>query len=227
MESNDIVSHTSSNLNYKQDSQRTIVNDEWQDNENVTPNKLTRIMNYEGRSDFERYVVQKFQHLEMKISNVIKRQKQILDKMSNAVQPKEEEEKIDIYQDIPLKNENELQAMEIKLGNNISYRNEMIKQLARLTGQDVKYSCLCLMRQIVSNEVAILFSWHGAKKKENFSKLNLCQVILKVIRNAHASVKDEQIYSPIKIWLAHAKERMDRKKEKEREKMRDQDNTKQ
>ncbi|GAB1867924.1 DUF4806 domain-containing protein [Camponotus japonicus] len=167
-------------------------------------------------SDFERYVVQKFQHLEIKISNVAKRQKQILDKISNTIQPEEEQEKIDIFQELPLKNENELQAMEIKL-NNASYRNEMIKQLARLTGQDVKHSCLHLMRQIVSNEVAVLFSWHGAKKKGNFSTLNLCQVILSVIRNAHASVKDEHISNPIKIWLAHAKERMDREIEKKRE----------
>lgn len=37
-------------------------------------------------------------------------------------------------------------------------------------------------------------------------------------------MKDEQISSPIKIWLAHAKERMDRNREKERERsQRDQD----
>lgn len=77
-------------------------------------------------SDFERYVVQKFQHLEMKLSYVIKQQKQIVDKMCNTVQPEEEQEKIDIFQNLPLKNENELQAMEIKLGNNASYRNEMV-----------------------------------------------------------------------------------------------------
>lgn len=77
-------------------------------------------------SDFERYVVQKFQHLEMKLSYVIKQQKQIVDKISNTVQQEEEQEKIDIFQNLPLKNENELQAMEIKLGNNASYRNEMV-----------------------------------------------------------------------------------------------------
>lgn len=62
----------------------------------------------------------------MKLSYVIKQQKQIVDKMSNTVQPEEEQEKIDIFQNLPLKNENELQAMEIKLGNNASYRNEMV-----------------------------------------------------------------------------------------------------
>ncbi|KYM94004.1 hypothetical protein ALC62_15386 [Cyphomyrmex costatus] len=92
----------------------------------------------------------------------------------------------------------------------------MIKQLARLTGRDIKHSCLSLMRQI-SNEIAVLYSWHGAKKKGNFSKLNLCQVILSIVRNAHESAKDDQISGPIKIWLAHAKERMDRLKEKNKE----------
>lgn len=64
----------------------------------------------------------------MKISNIAKRQKQILDKICNTIQPDEEQEKIDIFQDIPLKNENELQAMEIKLGNDASYRNEMVNK---------------------------------------------------------------------------------------------------
>lgn len=66
--------------------------------------------------------------MEIKISNIAKRQKQILDKICNTIQPEEEQEKIDIFQDIPLKNENELQAMERKLGNNTSYRNEMVNK---------------------------------------------------------------------------------------------------
>ncbi|XP_036141754.1 uncharacterized protein LOC118645214 [Monomorium pharaonis] len=193
-------------------------------------------------SDFERYVIQKFQHLEMKISNVAKRLKQILDKISNTIQPDKEQEKINIFQDLPLKNENELQAIEIKLGNDAFYGGVVVrfgqsegplltiikrigyvvmtssaasaseegrlsgvcrkphsedgsfwlclpsaplgrwfvpvasvvslsafkKQLARLTGQDYKHSCLSLMRQIISNEVAVLFSWHGAKKRAIF-----------------------------------------------------------
>jgi len=49
--------------------------------------------------------------------------------------------------------------------------------LARLTGRDIKTSSLNLMKQIVSNEVAILYSWQAAKEKANFCKLHLCQVI--------------------------------------------------
>ncbi|XP_011700857.1 PREDICTED: uncharacterized protein LOC105457719 [Wasmannia auropunctata] len=172
------------------------------------------------RSDFERFIVKKLQHMEIKMSNLAKQLKQILQKIphANSVQvTAEAEQKIDIFQDLPLRNRDDLQIMENKL-NDEHYRNEMIKQLHRLTGHDVKQSCLCLMRQIFCNEVAVLFSWYGAKTKENFSKLKLCQVILNVIRNAHELVRDEQISNPIKIWLAHAKERMEREKKRERNK---------
>lgn len=196
--------------------ERFIANDE-----NIPPSQVRligRTINYEGRSDFERYVLKKFQHLEIKINYIAKQQKQILNKISHAtsVQIEEEQEKIDVFQDLPLRNRDDLQIMENKLDSE-HYRNEMIKQLQRLTRHDVKQSCLCLMKQILSNEVAVLFSWHGAKGKEHFSKLSLCKVILSVIRNAHEFVKDEQISNPIKIWLAHAKERMDREREKKRQ----------
>ncbi|XP_067208927.1 uncharacterized protein [Linepithema humile] len=76
--------------------------------------------------------------------------------------------KIDIFQHLSLKDENELEALESKLDNDVSYRNKMVKQLARITGREIKHSCLSVLRQIMSNEVAVLYSWHGAKKKEIF-----------------------------------------------------------
>jgi len=75
-------------------------------------------------SDFERHVVQKFQHLELKISNVQKQIKKVLDKLCDTVQV-EEEEKIDIFQHLPLKDEKELEAIESKLID-VSFRNEMV-----------------------------------------------------------------------------------------------------
>ncbi|CAL1689694.1 unnamed protein product [Lasius platythorax] len=51
------------------------------------------------------------------------------------------------------------------------------------------------------------------KKKEKFSQLQICKVILCVIRKLHQNATDEQISTPVKIWLAHAKERMGREKE--------------
>jgi len=78
-------------------------------------------------SDFERHVIQKFQHLELKLSNVQKQIKKILDKLCDTVR-EEEEEKIDIFQYLPLKDERELEAMESKL-TDVSFRNEMVNIL--------------------------------------------------------------------------------------------------
>lgn len=44
----------------------------------------------------------------------------------------------------------------------------------------------------------------------------ILKFVLGTIRNAHESATDEHISGPIKIWLAHAKERIDREKEKRR-----------
>lgn len=41
----------------------------------------------------------------------------------------EEQERIDIFQDLPIKNKNELDTMEAKLGTDILYRNEMVNIL--------------------------------------------------------------------------------------------------
>lgn len=53
-----------------------------------------------------------------------------------------------------------------------------IKQLRRLTCQNMRYSCLRLMKAILPNELAINYSWFGAKKKQNFSNLEICKIII-------------------------------------------------
>jgi len=48
----------------------------------------------------------------------------------------------------------------------------------RSTRKDLRASCSHLMTQIISNKVANCYSWYGAKKKEVFSKLHLCKVLM-------------------------------------------------
>lgn len=70
--------------------------------------------------------------MEMKISNVTKLVNKVLNKLSNTTLPEEEREKIDIFQDLPVKNKNELEAIETKLANDESYRNEMVNITQRI-----------------------------------------------------------------------------------------------
>jgi len=73
----------------------------------------------------------------------------------------------------------------------------------------MKTSCIRLMRAIVSNELAVKYSWYGAKKT-NFLTTGDMQ---NIIRKLHTDVTDEQISAPIKIWLAHTKERIGKQPE--------------
>lgn len=57
------------------------------------------------------------------------KQKLILEKFSNNTferEEKEEREKIDIFQHLPLKDNQDLIAMEAKLKNDVAYRNQMV-----------------------------------------------------------------------------------------------------
>ncbi|XP_011705005.1 PREDICTED: uncharacterized protein LOC105460270 isoform X2 [Wasmannia auropunctata] len=172
----------------------------------------------QGSQDINRFIVQKLIKIDVKTSCIEKHIKLLEQKISNnRAQPEQNKEVIDIFQDLPLKNKNELELMEVKLRENAFYRNEMIKQLTRFTCKDLRASCSHIMKQTLSNEVAIHYSWYGAKKKEHFSKLHICKVIMSVLRNSHAGVTDEDISTPLKIWLAHAKERVEREKQKKNE----------
>lgn len=53
-----------------------------------------------------------------------------------------------------------------------------IKQLTRLTCNNLKTSCLQIIKSILANELAEKYSWHGAKKKKIFSNLDICKIIM-------------------------------------------------
>lgn len=54
-------------------------------------------------------------------------------------------------------------------------------ELKKIGGTDIKSATLNLMKRIFSNEVGEKFSWAGKKKKQIFSELKICEVILGII----------------------------------------------
>lgn len=207
------VTNLTSNINVQCTANVPPNTQEWlEDDNNVTMQKnFTNLTSNGDSQNFQRYVIRKLIDLESKLNCIKKSQKLILEKLSIGIFQTEEQEKIDIFQDLPLKNENDLEVMETKLKNDLFYRNQMIKQLSLVTCRNMKTSCLQIMKVIFANKLAMSYSWYGAKKKRTFSKLNIYKIILSVIRKSHGDeITDEQISAPIKIWLAHAKEREDR-----------------
>ncbi|XP_011169675.1 protein tramtrack, beta isoform isoform X2 [Solenopsis invicta] len=162
------------------------------------------------QENFTPFVITKIINLESAINDIKTSIKLISEKLSVDSSDKKENEYVDTLKDFPLKDQTELDTLEDKLQNDASYRHEMIKQLSRVGSGLMKTSCIRLMRLIFSNELAAKYSWYGAKKKQIFSTLHICRVIMSVIRKSHPDVTDDQISAPIKIWLAHATERITR-----------------
>ncbi|XP_071576472.1 uncharacterized protein [Temnothorax nylanderi] len=164
--------------------------------------------------NFKKYIITKIITFESAIDDIKKIKKSvklIADKLSIDIIDKKKEN-MDTTKDFPLKNQTELDTLEDKLQSDEGYRNELIKQLCRARSGNMRTFCIRLMRLIFSNELATKYSWLGTKKKEIFSTLHICKVIMSVIRNSHSDVSDDQIAAPIKIWLAHAPERFNRQK---------------
>ncbi|XP_067208564.1 uncharacterized protein [Linepithema humile] len=131
------------------------------------------------RDNFQWFVIGKLIDLELKINSNGRLLKLIAEKLPiTNIREERKEESIDIFQDLPLKNQNDVQAMETKIMNDKVYQSQMVKQLVRVTCKDLKTSCIQLMRKIFSNNVAVNYSWYGAKKKENFSQLQICKIIM-------------------------------------------------
>lgn len=81
---------------------------------------------------FQRFVVRKLVDTELKLSEIKQSIRHVNDNLNRIsdrlgfVGQAEEKENIDIFQDLPLKDVNELEALEIKLKNDLLYRNKMI-----------------------------------------------------------------------------------------------------
>ncbi|XP_025161627.1 uncharacterized protein LOC105190412 [Harpegnathos saltator] len=122
-------------------------------------NKLSDldIGNCQGTENFHRFVVETLISLKMKVNAVDRNVKLLLHKRSVPTIDTEEGED-DIFQNLPVKSDNELEVIETKLKNDSTYRKNMIKQLVRVVCEDLKTSCIRLMRQIFSNELAMEYS---------------------------------------------------------------------
>ncbi|XP_011686339.1 PREDICTED: uncharacterized protein LOC105449044 [Wasmannia auropunctata] len=169
--------------------------------------------NSSTNEDYYRFIVRKLISLNLEIKALREGQEKILKKLDSFSEQKirqpespEEVETIDIWHNLPLKDERALQELEVKLKEDEKYRKKLIKELANIGGRDMKNFALKIMRQTFTNELAVKYSWVGGKKKNVFVDLMICKVILSALRK-HYNMTEEELSAPIKIWLAHAKER--------------------
>jgi len=68
-------------------------------------------------------------NLELKINSIERHQKLIIEKLPIANFKEEEGGNIDIFQDLPLQTQNDVETIETKLVNNKIYRSQMVSSL--------------------------------------------------------------------------------------------------
>ncbi|CAL1685199.1 unnamed protein product [Lasius platythorax] len=160
-------------------------------------------------------IIDKLSSLNLLVTDLIGGQKKILEKfeciseqINRQPQSPEEVETIDIWYNLPLKDEVALQELEDKLKEDDKYRKKLVKELANIGDRDTKNLTSKIMRHTFTNELAVHYSWIGTEEKKPFRDLMICKVIFAALRKHHdQNFTEEKMLAPIKTWLANAKKR--------------------
>ncbi|XP_054257609.1 uncharacterized protein LOC128982695 [Macrosteles quadrilineatus] len=179
----------------------------------------------QDKSEFEAYVKKSLMGMKIKMNAFLHTQHDMIQTQQNILQTlgklqrnqtvtEDDNEEATPNNDfdlnlLPLASMEDLQQFEEKLKNE-KYRKYVVKEMRKIGGQDVKAATYRLLPRLMSNEVGAKFSWIGAKKKQVFSNLETCRLLLDVVRLHFPTSTDVDISIPTKNWLRHARDRMSR-----------------
>ncbi|XP_067208082.1 protein PFC0760c-like isoform X2 [Linepithema humile] len=106
-------------------------------------------------------------------------------------------------------NEESLIEVEDWINKSIDNKVALTEELSRIGGSSLKELIKRIMYRILLNEVGMLYSWEGAKKKKAFKNLSIAAVILDVVRKSSKfqSATELETINHIKAWLVRSKDR--------------------
>ncbi|CAH1155414.1 unnamed protein product [Phaedon cochleariae] len=110
---------------------------------------------------------------------------------------------------IPCQSIEELVVLENLIETDTNARDLLIYILHSVGGLSGKDFTQRIMRRLLTNDLALLCSWTGAKKNFELQKLRLMECTYSaIIKQIQISRKEFEIY--VKDWLRHAKQRKER-----------------
>ncbi|XP_011696482.1 PREDICTED: uncharacterized protein LOC105455117 [Wasmannia auropunctata] len=106
-------------------------------------------------------------------------------------------------------NEESLIEVEDWINASVDNKVALTEELSRIGGSNLKELIKRIMYRILLNEVGMLYSWEGAKKKKVFKNLSIAAVILDVIRKSSKfqDATELEAINHIKSWLVRSKDR--------------------
>ncbi|XP_067206773.1 uncharacterized protein [Linepithema humile] len=106
---------------------------------------------------------------------------------------------------LPLCDELALNTLENKLEDN-EFFESIVHTLKGLGGVDVHSCTINILKKLMSNSLAEMYSFAGMKKKKAFQELTLYKIILKTVRIHYKDVTEEEVAKFIAKWLVQARD---------------------
>ncbi|XP_050423217.1 uncharacterized protein LOC126834995 [Adelges cooleyi] len=117
----------------------------------------------------------------------------------------------------PVQNDEDLKIIENKIQESARYRNELVFKLSLLVDStSVNTSVRRIIGRLCDDSILLNYSLTGFKHNLSFSSLKIYRVLIDAIKRniQYASVPDQNINAPLKVWFDHAKFRKEKGKNK-------------
>ncbi|XP_063232477.1 uncharacterized protein LOC134536615 [Bacillus rossius redtenbacheri] len=115
----------------------------------------------------------------------------------------------------PLASLTAVEELELLL-QNPSYFDSVVFYLKTLGGVNITDVTFSVMKKILSNEVAMEYSYFGFKGKKTFKNLKLSEVVISVVRCHVRDATEKAVGDRVAAWLKHARTRLSRSIQKSR-----------
>ncbi|XP_039302731.1 uncharacterized protein LOC113003541 [Solenopsis invicta] len=162
-------------------------------------------------SKYQEEVLKEINLLHLKINDISDSIKVIINSAkvnTETVVQNDRSEVLKIIHLFPMTEES-LIEVEDWINSSIDNKEALTKELSHIGGTTLKELIKKLMYRLFFNEVGMLYSWEGAKKKKVFKNLNIAAVILDVVRvnPKFQNATEIEAINYIKSWLVRSKDR--------------------
>ncbi|XP_037521110.2 uncharacterized protein LOC119397817 [Rhipicephalus sanguineus] len=106
----------------------------------------------------------------------------------------------------PARSEEELRTLEDSLDNSIIFA-ALVKELGQIGGSDVSTTTKRVMKRLLDDSVAVLYSYTGRKGKRRAAELNIVRLVFAAVRSTQKAT-DAEISHVIGDWLRFANARL-------------------
>ncbi|XP_075158182.1 uncharacterized protein LOC142231460 [Haematobia irritans] len=111
----------------------------------------------------------------------------------------------------PFKTVVDLKGFDSELRTNPDLVSELKEICLRFGGEDLPGFLRKSFKAIVSDELAMQFSWRGTKEKENMQNLKVISVLRDLSHHKFPNTDDGKITHILQQYIVHAKDRFERR----------------